>query len=98
MDALELIRNADCAADVLAALAVYTRSLRDLRAIPEWCVRLPIEGDDDVSRRMAAIFSAVNFASRNLRDRECRIAKHALRVFAAAAWRLRRLARRGAAR
>lgn len=90
MDFIELIRTADSAPEVLAALSIYVESLRGVAAIPEWCQRLPLQGADDVGQRMLAMIALVSLASQNLRDRECRIAKEALRVFAAAAWRLRR--------
>ena len=88
MDIIELIRNADSAPEVLAALSVYVESLRHLSVLPDGCLRLPLEGEADVRERMAALFTVVNLASQNLRDRECGIAKQALRAFAAATWRL----------
>jgi len=90
MSVLELIRNADSAADVLAVLAVYLESLRNVAVIPEWCLRLPVEGEPDLYARMLAMISVVNLTSQHLLSRDCNIAKQALRVFAAAAWRLRR--------
>ncbi|HTQ76889.1 MAG TPA: hypothetical protein VMI15_02595 [Burkholderiales bacterium] len=89
MDAYELIRNADSAADVLSALSVYVQSLGDVTVIPDWCRQLPLDGAADVYQRMLALVAVVNLASQNLRDRECNLAKQALRVFAAAYWRLR---------
>jgi hypothetical protein len=89
MEIIDLIRNADSAVDVLSALSVYVESLRNVSAIPDWCLRLPLEGEADVTQRMAALFAVVNLASQNLRDRDCNSAKRALRVFAAAALRLR---------
>ena len=94
MDILELIRNADSAPEILAALSVYIESLRNFAVIPEWCLRLPLQGEDDVGQRMMALIGVVNLASRNLRDRDCNVAKRALHVFAAATWRLRSRARR----
>jgi len=88
MDITELIRNADSAPEVLAALSVYVASLRNVAVIPEWC-RLPLQSEDDIGQRVLALVAVVNLTSQNLRDRECNIAKQALRVFAAAAWRLR---------
>jgi hypothetical protein len=38
---------------------------------------------------MMALIGVVNLASKNLLVRECRAAKQALQVFAAATWRLR---------
>jgi hypothetical protein len=90
MDALELIRTANSAPEVLSALSVYVESLRHAQVIPEWCLRLPLEGESDVAGRMMALITVVNLTSQNLRDRDCNTAKHALQVFAAAAWRLRR--------
>ena len=90
MDFLEVIRNADSAAEVLAALGMYVRSLPAMAVIPEWCLRLPFEGEADIFRRMLALVAVVNLTSLNLRGRECGIAKNALQVFAAAAWKLRR--------
>ena len=63
-------------------------------AIPDWCQQLPIRGEDDVKARMMAMVAVVNLTSQNLRDRDCNIAKGALRVFAAACWNLRTRARR----
>jgi hypothetical protein len=91
MDVLELIRNADSAPEVLSALSVYVESLRNVSAIPDECLRLPLEGQADVSQRMIALVAVVNLTSQNLRYRDCNTAKHALRVFAAATWRLRPL-------
>lgn len=90
MDVLELIRNADSAPEVLSALSVYVESLRNVSVIPELCLRLPLEGQADVSQRMMALVTVVNLTSQNLRDQDCNIPKRALRVFAAATWRLRR--------
>jgi hypothetical protein len=89
MDIAELIRNANSAPEILSALAVYVDSLRNVGVIPEWCLRLPLQGEDDVGQRMMALIAVVNLTSQNLRDRDCNIAKQALRVFAAATWRLR---------
>lgn len=89
MDIAELIRNANSAPEVLAALSVYVESLRNVSVIPEWCLRLPLQGEDDVGQRMMALIAVVNLTSQNLRDRDCNLAKQALRVFAAATWRLR---------
>lgn len=90
MDILELIRNADSAPEVIAALSTYVESLRNVAAVPDWCLRLPLEGEADLVERMAALFAVVNSTSQHHLDRECNIAKRALRVFASAAWRLRR--------
>jgi len=90
MDVLELIRNAQSGPEVLAALSAYVASLRSAAVIPAWCLRLPLEGEADVAKRTAALFTVVSLASQNLRHRDCDLAKRALRVFAAAASRLRR--------
>jgi hypothetical protein len=89
MDIAELIRSANSAPEVSGALSVYVESLRNVAVIPEWCLRLPLQGEDDVGQRMVALIAVVNLTSQHLRDRDCDIAKHALRVFAAATWRLR---------
>jgi len=89
MDIVEIIRHADSSRVVLSALSVYLDSLRDVSAIPEWCLR-PIEGETDLGQRMLAMFTVINLSSQNLRDRDCKAAKRALRVFAAAAARLHR--------
>jgi hypothetical protein len=89
MDIVELIRNADSVPEVFSALSAYAESLRSVAVIPEWCLRMPIEGEADLSQRMLALIAVINLTSQNLRDRDCNIAKHALQVFAAAAWRLR---------
>jgi len=90
MDVLELIRNAQSGPEVLSALSVYVESLRQAAVIPECCLRLPIEGEEDVAQRTAALFTAVSLASQHLRHDDCNLAKRALRVFGAAASRLRR--------
>jgi hypothetical protein len=90
MDIFELIRNAQSAPEVLSALSTYVESLRSVAVIPEWCLRLPLEGEDDVAQRAAALFAVVSLASQNLRHHDCDLAKRALRVFAVAASRLRR--------
>jgi hypothetical protein len=89
MDVVEMIRNAQSAPEVLSALAVYVESLRNVSAIPEWCLRLPLEGEADVAKRTVALFTVVSLASQNLRHHDCSIAKRALRVFGATASRLR---------
>jgi hypothetical protein len=89
MDIAEIIRNADSATKALSALSVYLESLRHVPAIPDWCLRVPLEGEADLHERMAALVAVINLTSQNLRHRECGIAKQALRVFAAATWRLR---------
>jgi hypothetical protein len=98
MDIVELIRNADSAPEVLSALSVYVESLRNVAAIPEWCLRLPLQGADDVGQRMMALIAVVNLTSQHLRHRDCNIAKRALQVFAAATWRLRSRERRDLSR
>ncbi|HEY8069905.1 MAG TPA: hypothetical protein VIF38_13565 [Burkholderiales bacterium] len=89
MNAVELIRNANSAPEVLSALSVYVESLRHVPVIPHECLRLPLEGEADVSQRMMALVAVVNLTSQNLRDQDCNVAKRALQVFAAATWRLR---------
>lgn len=90
MDILDLIRNADSAAQVLALLGTYLQSIPEVASIPEWCLRSPLGGEADVLHRMVVMFAAVNVASRNLLDRDCLVAKQALRVLGVAAARLRR--------
>ena len=89
MEIIDLIRNADSATKVMSALSVYIQSLPHVAAIPEWLLRLPLKGADDVAQRMTALAAVVNLCSQNLRYRETSIAKGALRVFAVATWRLR---------
>jgi len=89
MEIIELIRNADSAPKVLSALSVYVESLRHVAAIPDWLLRLPLKGPDDVGQRMTALTAVVHLTSQNLRDQDCKAAKRALQVFAAATWRLR---------
>lgn len=85
---MELIRNANSAPEVLAALSVYVESLRDTTAIPDWCRKLPLQGEADVRERMTALFAVVNLTSQHLLDRECNAAKRVLGVFATAIERL----------
>lgn len=89
MDITEFIRNADSAPKVLAALSVYMESLRQVAAVPDWLLRLPLKGADDVVQRMSALVAVINLNSQHLRHRDTGQAKRALQVFAAAAWRLR---------
>jgi hypothetical protein len=89
VEIIEFIRNADSAPKVLSALSVYVESLRHVAAIPDWLLRLPLKGAEDVGQRMTALTAVVHLTSQNLRDRDCKIAKGALQVFAAATWRLR---------
>jgi len=91
MEIIDLIRNADSVPKVLSALSAYTESLRLLHAaaIPDWLLRLPLKSADDVAQRMTALTAVVHLSSQNLRVRDTSIAKSALRVYAAAAWRLR---------
>jgi hypothetical protein len=95
MEIIELIRNAESAPKVLSALSAYIQTLPHVAAIPEWLLRLPLKGADDVAQRMAALATVVNLCSQNLLHRETSIAKNALRVFAAATWRLRARKRPG---
>lgn len=90
LDVLELIRNADSAADVFSALSVYVQSLRGTPFIPDWCSRVPFEGEADVYQRMLALISMANLHSQNLLGRHRPTIERAVAVFAAAAWRLRR--------
>ena len=94
MDVLELIRNADSAAEVFSALSVYVESLRGTPVIPEWFARLPFDGESDVYRRMLALISMANLGSSRLLGRHLATVERAVAVFAAAAWRLR-LRRKG---
>jgi hypothetical protein len=89
VDVLELIRNADSAAQVLSALSVYVESLRGAPFIPQWCSRLPFEGENDVTRRMLALIAMANLDSQGLLGRHRATLERAVAVFAAAAWRLR---------
>ena len=89
MEIMELIRNADTAPKVLSALSTYMESLRHVAAIPDWLLRLPLKGADDVAQRMSGLTAVVHLSSQNLRVRDTSVAKAALRVFAAATWRLR---------
>jgi hypothetical protein len=89
MDIIDFIRNAESAPRVLAALSVYVESLRQVSAIPEWLLRLPLRDANDVAQRMTALLAVVHLTSQNLLVQECRAAKRALQVFAAATWRLR---------
>jgi hypothetical protein len=89
MESIERIRHAKSPPRVLSALSAYIASLPRIAAIPEWCLRLPLKGADDVERRMTALVGVVNLTSQNLQDRDCSVAKDALRAFAAATWRLR---------
>ena len=89
MDIIEVIRTAESAPKVISALSVYIESLRNTAVIPESLLRLSLKGADDVGQRMAALLDVIDLASRDRRDRDCGIAKDALQVFAAAAWRLR---------
>ena len=94
MEIIELIRNAESAPKVLSALSVYVESLRHAAALPEWLLRLPLKGAEDVAQRMAGLLAVVHLSSQQLRDQDCRTAKRALQVFAAATWRLRSSAHR----
>lgn len=89
MEIIELIRNAESASKVFSTLSVYVESLRQVAAIPESILRLPLRDANDVAQRMTSLLAVVHLASQNLRVRETRIAKRALQVFAAATWRLR---------
>lgn len=92
MDIVDFIRNASSAPQVLSALSTYAESLRHIPSVPDWCLQ-PLQGEADVRERMAVLFAVVNVASQNLRDGECNAAKRALRVFAEALDRLRRVGR-----
>src|SRR6185295_15453132 len=92
MEIIERIRSAETVPKVLSALSAYVVSLRHFPAIPDWLLRLPLTGAEDVGRRMTALTAVVHLTSQNLRDQDCKVAKDALQVFAAATWRLRRAA------
>ena len=94
MDIIEVIRTAESAPKVISALSVYIESLRNTAAIPDSLLRLSLKGADDVAQRMTALLGVIDLASRNHREPDCGIAKHALQVFAAANWRLRSRQRR----
>lgn len=83
MEIVELIRNAASTAQVLTVLSAYASSLRDIAALPDWCLQ-PLQGEADVRERMAVLFAVVNLTSQHLRDADCNAAKRALRVFATA--------------
>jgi len=89
MEIIELIRNADSAPKVISALSTYCESLRHVAVIPDWLLRLPLKGADDVGNRMTALTAVVSLASQNLREKDTAAARKALKVFAAATWRLR---------
>ena len=89
MEVIELIRNADSVPKVLVTLSVYVESLRHAAALPDWLLRLPLKGPDDVGQRTAALTAVVHLTSQHMRHSDCRVAKDALQVFAAATWRLR---------
>ena len=81
MDVLELIRNADSAIDVFQALSVYADSLRDTPFIPEWCLRLPFDGESDVYRRMLALIAVANAAPQGLLGRHRTTIERAVSTF-----------------
>lgn len=87
MQVIELIRNAGSSTEVLTALSAYAGTLRDVAAIPDWCL-LPLRGEADVAARITALVAVVNLTSQHLRDADCNAAKRALRVFAEALARL----------
>jgi hypothetical protein len=89
MDIVELIRNANSAPDILAALSVYAESLRNIAAVPDWCIA-PLTGEADLRERVAVFFAVVNLTSQHRLDRDCNAAKRALRVFASALQHLNR--------
>jgi hypothetical protein len=89
MEIIELIRSAESAPKVISALSLYIESLRHVAVIPEWLLRLPLKGSEDVAQRMSSLTAVVHLASQNQRVQDTRIAKRALHVFAAATWRLR---------
>ena len=89
MDVLELIRSADSAAEVWSVLSAYVESLRGVPFIPEWCARLPLEGEADICRRLLALISMVSLNSQNLLGRHRPTIERAVAVFAAAVFRLR---------
>ena len=89
MDILELIRNADSATEILKALSIYVQALPVPSVIPD-ALRLPVQSEAEVWQRTLALFTVVNLSSRHHLDADCRLAKQALRVFATAAWKLRR--------
>jgi len=55
MEIIEFIRHADSAPKVLSALSSYVETLRPVAAIPDWLLRLPLRGAEDVGQRMAAL-------------------------------------------
>ena len=87
MQIIELIRNAGSSTEVLTALSVYVDTLRQISALPDWCLQ-PLRGEADVRERMAALMGVVNLTSQHLRYAECDAAKRAMRVFAEALHRL----------
>ena len=89
MEIIDLIRNADSAPKVISALSVYIQSLPNIAAIPEWLLKLPLKGTNDIAQRTTALLAVVHLSSLNLRYRETSIAKNVLRAFATATWRLR---------
>ena len=98
MEIIDIIRNAESAPKVFSALSGYIEFQRQVAVIPDWLLRLPLRGAEDVGQRTVALLGVINLASQNMRDGDCRIAKRALQVFAAATWRLRSREHGGARR
>jgi hypothetical protein len=88
MEFLELIRVADSAPQVLAALAAYADSLREASVLPQWWLEAPLENTRHVQERTLELFAMVHAASLRLDNRRRAEAKAALRVFACAVARL----------
>jgi hypothetical protein len=71
---VDRIRSAESPPMVLSALSAYIGSLPSVDAIPEWCLRLPLNGADDRAAH-GGDGRRGRPDSQTLRDRECGIAK-----------------------
>lgn len=98
VDAIELIRLADSADEVMRVLLAYGQpgdALRDAAALPQWWLQLPLADAGHALKRLFALEAIVNAASQQLDERRRRAGKRALQVFAAGVWKLNRLTRQG---
>ena len=88
MDMLAMIRIPDSTQQVLQLVGEYVQTLVHASAIPDWCARIPLNGEHDIRRRAETMFIVINPASLQLDNYSCDVAKEALQIFSAAVARL----------
>jgi len=77
MDVGKMIQGSSLTHEMLTALSVDAESLRNIEAVPAWCMA-PLNDVADIRARIPALLGVVHLTSQQLRNRECDAVKKSL--------------------